>query len=153
MKETYMQMLLHQIMHLSSQQSMRLLEEFDLKPGQARILFELNRQGGMSQKELAEKMDVTPPSVTMAIQKMEKQEYITRRLDEKDQRIIRLEITDKGKGCAARLKSVMERMEEILFGNMSPEEKMLLRRLLIQMRTNLENCKELKGIKICPPMN
>lgn len=153
MKELHLQMILHQILHLSMQQSMRLLEEFDLKPGQAGILFVLNSQGGISQKDLAKKVELTPPSITVAIRKMDDQGYITRSTDEKDQRIIRLEVTDKGRSCIIKINGVLDKMEAILFDNMSVEEKILFKRLLYQMRDNLTSCKELEGVKLCPPMH
>ena len=63
--------ILHQLMHLSEYQAMRGLEQMDLKPGQAGILFWLGREGELSQRRLAEKLGITPPSVTTALRKLE----------------------------------------------------------------------------------
>ena len=63
--------ILHQLMHLSEYQAMRGLEQMDLKPGQAGILFWLGREGELSQRRLAEKLGITPPSVTSALRKLE----------------------------------------------------------------------------------
>ena len=97
----------------------------------------LNHAGELSQREMAKHMNVTPPSITAAIQKMEKQGYIRRRSDEKDQRIMRLSITEKGNACLENIKTVAIEMDAGMFKGMSQEEKMLLRRLLLQMRDNL----------------
>ena len=72
-------------------------ETFDLKPWQAGILIVLSMEGELSQRELAKKLNQTPPSVTTAIQKMEKLGYITRTPDSEDQRILRLRLTDKSR--------------------------------------------------------
>ncbi|MEG0107702.1 MAG: MarR family transcriptional regulator [Lachnospiraceae bacterium] len=148
MEDQHLQLLMHQISHLSMQKSMQLLEVYDLKPGQAGILFVLNQHKGLSQKELSKKIKITPPSVTVAIRKMEDEGYILRTSDETDQRIIRLEVTEKGQNCIVQITSVLNQMEELLFANISEEEKLLFRRLLIQMRDNLTNCKELERAQV-----
>ena len=139
--------IMSQIMHMSMQQARLLFEQYDLKIGQAGILFSMEHFGEMSQRELASKMNVTPPSITAAIQKMEKLEFIRREPDGKDQRIMRLSITEKGRSCLAHTKAVAKQMDELMFKGMSQEEKLLLRRLLLQMRENLKEEKELSSIK------
>lgn len=152
-KEKHIQMLLHQILHLSMHKAMQLLKEYDLKPGQAGILFVLHSNGELSQKEVAKKVGVTPPSITVAIKKMEKFGFIVRKVDVYDQRVIRLRLTDKGRAYVAQIEEVQGQMEEILFDNMSTEERIIIKRLLEQMRDNLVNSKELQDIKLCPPMH
>lgn len=136
------QMLFQQVNHMHRCYLMQLLQKRNLKPGQAGILFVLNRFGEASQRELADRIGVKPPSVTVALQKMEKTGYITRRPDEKDQRIIRIAITDKGKNFIEDIKQTSRQVEELLFKNMSAEEVMLLRRLMLQMRENLMSAKD-----------
>jgi DNA-binding MarR family transcriptional regulator len=82
-------------------------------------------------------MNLTPPTITSAIQKMEQLGYIRRKPDEKDQRILRLGITDKGKACIDDICRVGSAMEELVFRGMSMEETLLLKRLLVQIRDNL----------------
>jgi DNA-binding MarR family transcriptional regulator len=130
--------LMSRVMHMSMEQIRILFEQYDLKPGQAGILFMLSHEGEMSQREMATLMNVTPPSITTAIQKMEKIKLIKRKLDDKDQRIMRLSLTEKGKECVKYTKEVTVKMDEILFRDMSQEEKMLFRRLLLQMQENLK---------------
>lgn len=146
-------MLLHQLVHLSKYQAFQHLEKFKLKPGQAGILFVLSGSGKLSQRELASKIGITPPSMTVALRKMEELNYVGREPDEKDQRIIRIFLTEKGKNCVKEIKDVMEQMEEVLFQTISQEEKMLLRRLLYQMRQNLLESKYFKGMNMKTIMN
>ena len=73
--------------------------EYDLNKSQSMILFQLHRDGRISQKELAQKLNVSAPSITSMIQKMEKSGYIVRNVDEKDQRMMRLDLTEKGQAC------------------------------------------------------
>ena len=66
-------MLIHQVAHLAKYQTLKEMESCGLKPNQAGILFVLRSEGGLSQRELAKRMGVTPPSMTVALKKMEKQ--------------------------------------------------------------------------------
>ena len=145
-----MQLVLSQVAHLYRQQSMVFMEKYDLKPHQAGLLMTLSKKGSLSQRELAEKLRVTPPSITVAIQKMEQEGLLTRKHDEKDQRIIRLYLTEKGQSCVDAMKGVFGQLEEILFEGMSVEEKLLFRRLMIEMRGNLIRNLQNSGVKICP---
>lgn len=129
--------IMSQIMHMSMKEAGSLFEEYGLKVGQAGILFVLSHFGKMSQKELAEQLNVTPPSITAAIQKMEKLGFIVRQTDGKDQRVMRLELSEKGNACLEHTVAIAKQMDELMFKGMSQEEKLLLRRLLIQMKENL----------------
>lgn len=122
--------------------SKRWLQEMDLKPHQAGILFVLDRDGSMSQKELARVLRQTPPSVTNAIQKMEQKGYIFRQPDEKDQRVLRLHLTEKSQRYLSQVKQTFRQMEAELFEGISKEEKEELRKILLRMLHNIEGNKE-----------
>ena len=126
------------VMHRIMKQAKGKYEEFDLNRSQASILFTLHQHSSMSQKELAERLNMTPPSITSAIRKMEQEGYIRRRQDETDQRVMRLALTEKGESCIENVKRVADEMHELIFRGMSPEEIMLFRRLLLQINDNLE---------------
>ncbi len=114
-------------------------QEFDLNRSQAAILFTLHRRKSISQKELARELNMTAPSITSAIQKMEREGYITREPDKSDQRVMRLTLAERGKSCIQSVKDVGKRMDEIILGGMSLEEQLLFRRLMLQVKDNLEN--------------
>ena len=126
------------VLHRDMKRAKSKYEEFDLNRSQASILFTLHQRSSMSQKELAESLNMTPPSITSAIRKMEQEGYIRRRQDESDQRVMRLALTEKGAACVENVKRVADEMHELIFQGMSPEEIMLFRRLLIQINENLE---------------
>ncbi|MGF0031738.1 MarR family winged helix-turn-helix transcriptional regulator [Bariatricus sp. SGI.154] len=138
--------IMHQLLHLSKYQAMKGMEDVGLKPSQAGVLFVLNCEGKLSQRELAEKIGITPPSMTVALRKLEDQGYIVKEPDKEDQRIIRILLSDKGKECIEELKGIMESMEELLFQGISPEEKMFFRRLILEMRKNLLKSKDFKDM-------
>ncbi len=141
---------LAQVTHLSSCHAKEMFGKYDLKPGHAGILFVLNQEGELSQRELATKMNLTPPTITSVIQKMEKLEYIRRKPDEKDQRVLRLCVTEKGKAFIDDICRVGKQIEEMVFRGMSMEETLLLKRLLVQVRDNLMEGQDPSALR--PPM-
>ena len=130
--------LMGQSMRLIGKKAQVLYAEYDLNRDQSGILFALLQEDSMSQKELAKRLNVTPPSITSMIKKMEQEGYITRKADEQDQRVMRLTLAQKGKDCIDYVIKTAEKLEEIVFEGMTAEEKMLFRRLLLQILENLE---------------
>lgn len=135
--ENNTQLLINQVLHLYIQRSMYLLRDLKIHPGQCGMLWGLSQNDGLSQKELAKKMRITPPSITVMIRKMEAEGLIKKKQDEKDQRITRIYITEKGKEIAEHMDGVLCQLEKEVFANMSEQEIMLLHRLLLQMKENL----------------
>lgn len=140
------QMILQQLLLLTKYQAIHLLEHFDLNPGQAGILFTLSHRGNLTQRELATRIGITPPSMTVALRKMEEKGYVIKQPDELDQRKIRIHLTEKGAGCIDDMKKVFRQIEEIMFRGFLPEEKLLLRRFLLQMEENILKSKEMDGM-------
>ena len=126
------------VLHKMLNTAKGMYQEFDLNRSKAAILFTLHRRKSISQKELARELNMTAPSITSAIQKMEREKYITREPDKSDQRVMRLALAERGKACIQLVKDVGERMDEIILGGMSLEEKLLFRRLMLQVKDNLE---------------
>ena len=104
---------------------------FDLNRSQASILLTLHHCESMSQKDLAKQLNITAPSITSSIRKMEQFGYIARQTDPADQRV-------KGRSCIQSIKDVTDKMEEILLKGMSVEEKILFRRLLVHVNNNID---------------
>lgn len=129
--------ILGQVTHLNACRAKQMFGKYELKPGHAGILFILDKEGELSQRELSEKMKLSPPTITSALQKMEKLGFIRRKQDPYDQRVLRLCVTEKGKSCIEQICRVGKEMEELVFQGISTEESLLLKRLLMQVRDNL----------------
>ena len=131
------QLLLAQVGHMYKWYLGNLMRDMQMKPGQAGILVILQMMGPMSQRELADRIHITPPSVNVAVQKLEKLGYVRKEQDEKDQRVTRIHLTDCGQKTIENMYDIIQRTEDTLLKNMSTEEKILCRRLLLQMSDNL----------------
>lgn len=114
-----------------------LLDEIGIYQGQPHMLFILKEKDGQSQKELATKLNIAPATITVMLRRMEKANLVMRNQDTEDQRISRVYITEEGKEVCKKAKDVMKSLEGECFGNFTGEEKVILRRLLMQMKDNL----------------
>lgn len=126
-----------EILRLHHYRTHVLLEEIGIYPGQPPLLFILNKKDGQSQKEIAEKLKITPATLTVMLKRMEKVNLVERKQDVEDQRISRVYLTDRGREICNKAMEVIKNLEEECFGNFTVEEKIILRRLLMQMRDNL----------------
>lgn len=106
--------------------------------GQAACLRLLDAQDGISQRDLAEFMHVSPPSITTMLQAAEKTGLVVRKTDETDQRVTRVYLTDEGREQAASLRSVLADYIKEVFAGMSEQDETELTRLLECVRDNIE---------------
>ena len=98
------------------------LQKLGIHPRQMPILAVLWRKDGCSQKELAEKLDVKPPTVTVSIQRLEKAGIIFRRQDEKDQRVSRIYLSEEGRSIIEEGMRMAKESEEQVFAGFSESE-------------------------------
>ncbi len=115
-----------------------LLEEIGVYHGQPPMLFILSKKDGRSQKELADILNIKASTITVMLKRMEKANLVIRKQDSEDQRISRVYITEEGLELCEKARSVMNNLEEECFGNFTTEEKVILRRLFLQMKDNLK---------------
>lgn len=107
-------------------------------PGQIPLLMILGK-GEMSQKEVARELHVKPPTVNVMVQRMEKAGFVSRRQDEKDQRISRIRLTDKGLEMREKVLAHVEENDSYILQNFSDTEKCLLERFLKQIIENIKS--------------
>lgn len=105
--------------------------------GQEWILFRLLEKEGVTPSELAECCDVEVPTMSKALQRMEQSGVILRRQDGTDARISRIYLTDEGRALCHKVEALWLDLERQTVAGLSVEERLLLRRLLLQLRTNL----------------
>src|SRR5262249_15827465 len=101
-------------------------------------LLQLWETDGLPQAELTKRLGVEPASVSKAVERMENAGFVRRTPDPEDARANCIFLTPKGRELEGTVKDILAKAEEQLLTNMSVEERLLLRRLLIQMRENLK---------------
>lgn len=135
---TPLHVLLNQLMHLFFSNTYPLLEKAGVYPGQVPLLKTLAKSDGLSQRELSSTLCIRPSTVTVTLRRMERNGLIERRRDQFDQRVIRIYMTERGRASIRDIDRVVDRLEEQVFTNFTNEEKILIKRMLIQMQNNLK---------------
>lgn len=151
-KEKSLQMLFMEISRYYAGRCFQQISELEIHPSQMPFIMILSRRDGCSQKEMAECLEIKPPTVNVSIQRLEKSGMVCRKKDALDQRIMRVYLTDKGKETVKRIMRKTEEMEKIMFQDFSETELCLMRRFFEQMLNNLhsmpgtpvEKCKFMK---------
>lgn len=143
-----LQMLMMRSAHLLKYQTISLVERFDMNMGQAAILFILSRYGNLTQRQLSGRAGITPPSMNVALRKMEEKGLVKKEPDPNDQRKTRIHLTDTGRSRIEDLKQLFRKTEEIMLQDFREEEKLLLRRFLMQIEENVMESKELKDMDL-----
>lgn len=114
------------------------LNVFNLYEGQQNLLLMLWEEDGLEQAELTRRLGIEPASVSKGIERMENAGFILRRPSPDDARANRIYLTELGRSLEEPVNKAWFEVEEELLANMTTEERMLLRRLVLQMRENLK---------------
>ena len=116
-----------------------MLAAYNLHAGQEQFLQEVMCNGAMTMNELKDNLEVTPATVTRMAERLEKNGFLTKEKCCTDQRVVRVSLTDKGKEATSQIiDTTWNKLEQQMSKNMSMEEKILLKRLLMQVLDNLE---------------
>lgn len=106
--------------------------------GQAKLLMEIFKNNGASQRELAENLDVRPSSMAEMLKKLENNGFILKKQDENDQRISHIYLTDEGKKIVEEIEKSKDEFEEKFFSALTEEEKEKLLVLIEKLCLGLE---------------
>ncbi len=129
--------MLAQVCKLHRQRAESLLNQVGLHVGQEMLLSQLWEREGVTQNDLAESLLLQPATVTNMLRRLESAEVVDRREDPEDQRISRVFITVKGRELEDPVSEKWGQLEEQTFAGFTLEERVLLRRLLLQAYQNL----------------
>lgn len=138
----YSQALTHtmgHVMKLHRQNVEILIQKYDVYPGQPILLMRLAKTDGLIQKELARRISVKPATLTVMLNRMEKSGLVVRKPDERDQRISRVFLTDKGRIASQAVKEALRILEIQCYAGFTSEEKEVLQGMLERMHTNMQN--------------
>lgn len=116
--------------HLNRHLMLRLAAGKGGHPGRAIVLGVLAGNDGIAQKDLAEKMHLARPTITIMLQKMEHEGLIERWDDPDDQRLTRIRLTDAGRAHAKAFGDAFKTHIAKTVGALSDTDRAELARLL-----------------------
>ena len=129
--------LLHRVEKLSHRKRNNSCENFI---GRGRILTTLSREDGLSQKVLAERLDIRPQSLSETIVKLAEDKLVERIPSENDKRELLIFITDEGRVRASEIRARREAFAEEFFVVLSQEEILSLTEILSKIEENRQSC-------------
>lgn len=129
--------LLVQICRAHRNKAHELLSRIDLYPGQEFLLINLRSHDGLTHTEIAENLCVQPATLSKMLDRLVKTGLVQRKMDPDDQRVSRVYLTEKGRDLLQPIEEVWDELEKVSFANLTLEERLLLRRILLQVYENL----------------
>ena len=115
---------------LISADMQRGLAERGLTQTRAQVLWVLGEAGGMTQRELAAELKVTPRNVTTLIDALEETGFVRRTAHPTDRRAVVIVLTPKGQKSFVRLQSETTEFARLLFGNLSESDLKTFQKIL-----------------------
>lgn len=113
-------------------------KKFSITHEQFAILYILNVENGIYQRQLGKIALKDRPNITRLVDILEEKGFVYREIDPNDRRIIKVFITESGKKQVETIyPSILELNNKALEG-ITSEEKVILKKLLEKIRNNLD---------------
>jgi MarR family transcriptional regulator, organic hydroperoxide resistance regulator len=130
--------LLVEICRLNRSRMHNRVEQLGLYHGQPQVLENLWYEDGLTQRELASRLQVRPATVTKTIQRMEKAGFLERRHDDpNDERLSRVYLTQSGRDIQDAVRAMWEEFETQVYAGFSETEMATMGQWLTRVRDNL----------------
>jgi len=91
----------------------------------------------MAQNVLAQALNITPPTTTNTLQRMERNGWIRRRRDKTDQRIVRVYLTNKARALRQEVRNTFQELDRELTAVLSENELNILMASLLKVHHHL----------------
>lgn len=111
------------------------LSELGLHVGQEMLLNQLWREDGLSQSELIARLGVEPPTVTKALQRLERAGFVHRTPDPKRPRLSHVHLTEAGKALRGPVEEIWQRTDDELLAQLDPADRQTMVRLVSALWT------------------
>lgn len=115
------------------------LRDYGLRVPEWRALAALYARQRCTMSELADLATIDRTTLTRTIDRMEASGWLARFADEADLRITRLALTAAGRRMFERIWPEVQRLNDLALAGLSPSQIESLRKILGQMRANLED--------------
>ena len=110
--------------------------------GFGHVLDLLSEHDGLSQRQIADMLDIRPQSISEAIATLEERALIRKEINEQDRRGLLIYITEEGLKTRTELHNERVRNAKRIFASISEEEKQTLLELLEKVTSALQENKE-----------
>jgi MarR family transcriptional regulator for hemolysin len=105
-------------------------KQLGLTPAQWKVILVLNMTDGLSQKEIAEKINIDASTLVPVIDKMEQGGLVERKADSKDRRNNRIFLTTKSESTVDSIILIILQLRKIIYNGVSENEISVTRNVL-----------------------
>jgi DNA-binding MarR family transcriptional regulator len=109
------------------------LAVLELTPADAGILRMLRAETGLSQQELAARLQIHPSRLVAILDNLEKRGFVERRANPDDRRLYSLHLTHTGGETLVKIGSVARKHQDTLLSSISWDERKTLASLLLKI--------------------
>ena len=110
-----------------------------LHSGQAKVLFSLWCEDGLSQADLTRELGIAAPTVNVLVSKLELDVFVECRNCPGDRRLKRVFLTEKGKEKQNEAEHILESLDDLILADLSDIERNTARLVLNRIHTNLRD--------------
>jgi DNA-binding MarR family transcriptional regulator len=114
-----------------------LLDPYGVRLGQNLMLEQLWRTDGLTPGEAAARLGITGPTAVRMAQRMEESGLVARRRDERDGRLVRIYLTDRGRELQEPIERDFRDRDARMLAGFSPHERSQLACFLERVNANL----------------
>ena len=115
----------------------KVFAEIGLFRGQTPVLSELGKHEGITQSELAEKLELTQATMTNLLKRLEASGFIHRQRNSRDSRCSNLYLSEAGKEKLAEIRKATLHIDQAAFNGFTAEEEEVLNGFLKRIHKNL----------------
>lgn len=114
------------------------MKDMQLSLSQLSLLLSVHHSPGIRVNELAHLLQLSPPTVSVGLRKLEDEGWLRREADPEDKRAFRLHLTLKARQFAKRAQQFQRKQIGVFLSGLEPEEQTQLVALLNKAITRLE---------------
>lgn len=103
------------------------------------LMYIANSNANVSQKEIADTFEISPPAVAMLMKRLEKNGYVARESSREDNRCNVITLTEKGKKVVEATNKLGDQCNSVAFCNFSEEEIDMFILIMEKLEKNLKS--------------
>jgi DNA-binding MarR family transcriptional regulator len=128
------------------------LAPFGIHPGHKLLLIELERNGPLTQAQLAAASGFEPPTITLSVRQLETAGLVVRRPSATDRRATLVELSEPGRAVLPTVRTAWRHVAEQTMAGLSPAQETQARELLPALAAALTAAVDLNRLpRYVPP--
>ena len=135
--DNYIGFILNNVTRKFSQFTVNFFKQYNITPEQAGVIRRLGEEEGITQKDLAIRMDKDQTNVTRLLDQLERKDLVTRNRSKADRRSSLTYLTDEGKKLNEYIIPAEQEIMNVALRGISEERKALLKEIIGEITENI----------------